>query len=351
MSSVICFGEALIDFLNVARFNTDIQENSSLMLSDYRQYPGGAPANAAVAVAKLGGNAYFAGQVGQDAFGDFLEQALKHYQVDTRFLLKHASAKTALAFVSLDETGERSFAFYRDNSADVLLTKNQVQQLLFTADKLEPAYIFHFCSNTLTSADIAQTTLYAVKQALQQQALISFDVNLRHNLWSTGKADIALVNQLVAQAHVLKFSKEELDYLSHGQQGQYISDCLSQQASLLVVTDGGNDINYYTAHSSGTIKPPTIKVVDTTAGGDGFVGGLLYGLSQLDLTLRVLVELIADESRLEGILHFACACGAYAVSKQGAFPALPNFNQVSDLLTTQPKEYGDPRNIFSKSTI
>ena len=121
----------------------------------------------------------FSGQVGSDSFGDFLEKALTYYQVDTHFLMRHSTAKTALAFVSLDEIGERSFAFYRDNSADVLLTPAQLQQSLFASKIIAQAYIFHFCSNTLTTNDIANTTLFAVKEARKQEALISFDVNLR----------------------------------------------------------------------------------------------------------------------------------------------------------------------------
>jgi fructokinase len=334
MKPVICFGEALIDFMNVSKYKSDIRADSYISINDYRQFPGGAPANAAVAVAKLGGKSYFSGQVGQDTFGDFLEQSLEHYQVDTQFLLRHASAKTALAFVSLDEEGERSFSFYRDMSADVLLTPTELQPTFFAIKKLAQPYIFHFCSNTLTTPDIAQTTLFAVKEARKQDAMISFDVNLRHNLWQTERANIDLVNQFVAQANVLKFSLEELTYLSKGQEQEYISQCLNQQASLVLVTDGANDISYYTASRSGSVYPPTVKAVDTTAGGDAFVGGLLFGLSQCDFTEKGLISLVNNEQYFLNLLQFACACGAYTVAKEGAFPALPNLEQVTDLLLT-----------------
>ena len=345
MKPVMCFGEALIDFINVSKYKSDIRSDSFLPLNDYRQFPGGAPANAAVAVAKLGGQAYFSGQVGQDSFGDFLEQALAHYQVDTRFLLRHASAKTALAFVSLDEEGERSFSFYRDMSADVLLTPTELQQTFFAIKQLEQPYIFHFCSNTLTTADIAKTTLFAVKEARKQNAMISFDVNLRHNLWSTGQADSDLVNQFVAQADVLKFSLDELVYLSLGQEQRYITRCLKQQASLVLVTDGANEIAYYTASHSGTVSPPATKAVDTTGGGDAFVGGLLFGLSQFDFTQQGLARLFNDEQCFLNLLQFASACGAYTVAKQGAFPALPNLVQVTDLLLTV--NQSDVANLFA----
>jgi len=184
MNPVICFGEALIDFLMI-----NVTPQEELHLPEFRQYPGGAPANAAVAVAKLGGNAKFAGQVGDDTFGQFLADSLQAYGVDTQFLERHPQAKTALAFVSLDHTGERSFSFYRDASADVIFNKDQILPSWFDNNAM-----IHFCSNTLTTDDIADCTKHLIAQAQQHQSFISFDVNLRHNLWPTGKADQQRVN-------------------------------------------------------------------------------------------------------------------------------------------------------------
>ena len=322
MKPVICFGEALIDFLNTGQQTVD-----TLTLSDYRQYPGGAPANAAVAVAKLGGNAFFAGQVGADMFGDFLLNALQTYSVDTRFLLQHPSAKTALAFVKLDADGERSFSFHRTDTADLIFKQSQVDTRWF-----EGRPMFHFCSNTLTTPAIAACTSHAVDQALQHQAIVSFDVNLRHNLWSDNKVDIATVNPLVHRAHIVKFSREELDYLAGNLAGNntqgYLNHCLTQGCRLLVVTNGAETIEYYTATNRGIIHPPVVEVVDTTAGGDAFVGGLLYALSQFDDPLSA----IDDQDILPVLLQCAAACGAHAVTQAGAFPALPDQHDAATLL-------------------
>jgi fructokinase len=122
MRQVVCFGEALIDFLH-----TGAQIQHDLSLNTYTQFPGGAPANAAVAVAKLGGTAAFSGQVGDDPFGQFIVQALNLYHVDTSFVTVHPTAKTALAFVFLDDTGERRFSFHRHQTADVVLNESQVK--------------------------------------------------------------------------------------------------------------------------------------------------------------------------------------------------------------------------------
>lgn len=310
MKPVICFGEALIDFLLV-----NATEQGPLSLPEFRQYPGGAPANAAVAVAKLGGDSRFAGQVGEDPFGHFLADALRTYGVDTRFLTKHPTAKTALAYVFLDEDGDRSFSFHRHETADVVFSQHQV-----TADWFSDQPILHFCSNTLTTKDIADCTDFIVKQAQTHGCLVSFDVNLRHNLWETGFADIARVNDLVMQSDIIKFSRDEFDFLAEGEPKAYLSQCLNGRAQLVVITDGAETIHYFTKNAQGKITPPTVKAVDTTAGGDGFIGGLLYAVSQLtDINAA-----FNDTKALETLLHFAATCGGCAVTQPGAFPALPD---------------------------
>jgi len=318
MGKVICFGEALIDFLQF-----DTQLSGPLSLNNYCQYPGGAPANASVAISKLGGQALFLGQVGDDAFGCFLEEALRTYHVDTRYLLKHQTAKTALAFVMLDEDGERSFSFYRDQSADVLFTPAQIPQHIFKAEDF-----VHFCSNTLTNVDITQTTQAVIDLAKKENMVVSFDVNLRHNLWPMGQADIALVNKFVNQANVLKFSKNELTYLSGEDETNYIDTLLANECQLLLVTNDGDAIEYFSQFHRGQVLPPKVNVVDTTAGGDAFSGGLLFQLSQSADWL----DILQNNKRLKALVQFSVACGAHTVTKAGAFPALPEYADVNDLL-------------------
>lgn len=305
---VLCFGEALIDFLT-----TGNSEDDGLKLPSFRQYPGGAPANAAVAVAKLGGDARFAGLVGNDKFGDFLAEALARYGVDISLLGRHDTAPTSLAFVHLDDTGERSFSFYRDGGADTLFDATTVDSNWF-----ENTSILHLCSNTLTTTQCAETTLEIAERAVTTGVTLCVDVNLRHNLWSQGKACKETVMRLVSKAHVLKFAKEELEYLAGKEATQFIDMLLSLGCRLVLVTDGGNPISAYANQRSLTLTPPKVKVADTTAGGDGFIGGLLYRISSCGLD-----ALLADETALKQALTFAIACGALAVSRPGAFPALP----------------------------
>ena len=329
MKKILCFGEALIDFLHIGA-----TRQGPLTLPEFRQYPGGAPANAAVAVARLGGQALFAGQVGQDPFGEFLADALIQYGVDTRFLLKHPQAKTALAFVMLDESGDRSFSFHRHDTADVILEKHQVHSDWFSGDS-----ILHFCSNTLTTRHIAECTSHIVDSARRAGNLVSFDVNLRHNLWASGEADRVLVNNLVTKSDLVKFSRDELEYLANGNCQDYIAHCLTEQCQLLLVTDGANRIDYFTANQQGSIQPPKVKAVDTTAGGDAFIGGFLYALGCFD----EITDVFADASELESLLLFATHCGAYAVTQPGAFPALPDLACIQARLA----EHGHPASAFN----
>lgn len=316
MKRVVCFGEAIIDFLNTGQGVEGI-----LSLNKFTQFPGGAPANAAVAVAKLGGDSLFAGQVGSDQFGRFLIDSLKIYGVDTRYICQHPTASTTLAFVFLDEHGERSFSFYRDRTADIIFTQEQVSENWFEGDAL-----FHFCSNTLTNTGIAKVTKHALKLARNNDALISFDVNLRHNLWASGKCDANVVNELVYQSDLVKFSSEEIDYLSDGDRTSYLAHCFDAGVSTVLITDGGKNVLCLTPSDSLEISPPFADVVDTTGGGDAFIGAVLFGLSRQDKPLNILRKL----NELKPIVEFAIYCGAFTVSKKGAFPALPTLEDVID---------------------
>ena len=316
MRRVVCFGEALIDFLNTGQELADGAPHNV-----FTQFPGGAPANAAVAAAKLGADAAFAGQVGSDPFGLFIIEALQRYGVDTRLTLVHPDAPTALAFVFLDDAGERSFSFRRDATADIVITKEQVGSDWFDGDP-----ILHFCSNTLTDSHIAGVTRHVVDQARSRGATISFDVNLRHNLWLDGVADKRAVNELVSQSDVAKFSTDELEFLCEGDRDAYLEAAFASGLGAALITDGPGDIEVITAQSSSTVSPPAVDAVDTTGGGDAFIGAVLYGLSLQD----DIAVFLANEAGLRSLVASASRCGAIAVSRKGAFPSFPTFDDVAD---------------------
>lgn len=315
MAYITCFGEALIDFLNNGH-----QMEGPIAIQNFRQFPGGAPANVAVAISKLGGAARFAGQIGSDHFGDFLIEALNTYEVDTSLVQQHPTAKTALAFVFLDEQGERSFEFFRNQTADMLLNRFDVKDQWFINSD-----IFHFCSNTLTDDDIADTTLFAIEKARKQGCLVSFDVNLRHNLWPDNKADIDRVKSCFAFTDLIKVSKEELDYLEPDGEIAFVKAAVEQGVKVVLITDGANPIKVIAKGIYSEITPPETDVVDTTAAGDAFTGGFLFALSEQD----DLKKALTNQETLEELTLFASRCGAFTVSKPGAFTALPSLDDIS----------------------
>jgi fructokinase len=322
LKPLLCFGEALIDFLQTGESSVD-----GLRIPEYRQFPGGAPANVAVAFARLGGQARFAGQVGDDPFGNFLESSLNQYGVDTRFLHRHPTAHTALAFVSLDSDGDRSFSFYRDRTADLLFSMDQVSD-----DWFVDGPVFHLCSNTLTNADIAAVTENALDRAGQAGCMISFDVNLRPGLWPAGKMDRLRCNSAARSANFIKFAKEEIQFLAGGDENRYVDALLAERARLVVVTNGGEPVEYFTRTHHGTAAIPAVDVVDTTAAGDAFTAAVIRGLC----SVSNLDRLVGDTKCVAALIEFAVQCGSLTTTRAGAFPSMPVFAEVKNFWTDMP---------------
>ena len=309
MREIVCFGELLIDFLCTSRSN-----DGQLQTNKFTQFPGGAPANVAVAVAKLGGKASFLGQIGNDHFGHFLLDALETYGVNTHMTSTHPSANTALAFIFLDDKGERRFSFRRERTADLLMEKSQISEHWFSEQP-----ILHFCSNTLTEQKIADLTVHILKIAYKKKSLISFDVNLRHQLWKDGAVDIDLVNSLVHKSHLVKCSRDELLFLARNDENAYLLQCMSAGVKALLITDGPKAISIHCHEGTAVIKPPVVKAIDTTGAGDAFMGAILFSLSQKSDP----IDHCKNLHKLCSPVDFAARCGAIAVTRPGATPAFP----------------------------
>jgi len=248
-NTIICFGEALIDFL--------ASPPTAGEARIFRQFAGGAPANAAVAVAKLGGRCEFVGMLGQDMFGDFLLKSLHEAGAGVRYVRRTASAKTALAFVSLDAHGERSFGFYRPPSADLLFRNADFDTACFAE-----AGVFHVCSNSLTDEDIATTTLSGMALARAGGALVSLDLNLRPALWPDATPSLPILWQALEAADLVKLAREELEYLKQGRHGDdEIVTRLLRTARLVLVTDGAAPMRWHTRERSGELAAFRVKAV------------------------------------------------------------------------------------------
>ena len=309
MMPVIAFGEALVDMLS-----SRLGDAGDGAAETFTPYAGGAPANVAVACARLGVPSRFLGMLGDDYFGDFLAAELAAHGVDTRGVVRTREARTALAFVSRDAAGERTFDFYRPPAADLLYRLEHLPAGIFA----EPA-IVHVCTNSLTEPEIADTTLAMAEMAAKSGSLVSVDANLRHNLWDAGSADISLVTELLDRAQLIKLSRDELDYLRADHPAvAWINERLARGVRLAVITDGPGKVEAFGAGQHLEVTPPSVQAVDTTAGGDAFIGGLLAMLAETAAD-----DWWHDSARLTGYLEVACRCGAHAVTRPGAYAALP----------------------------
>lgn len=324
MFDVVALGELLIDMIPVKR--------PSDLKPVYAVNPGGAPANVLAAVSKLGGTTAFIGKVGDDFFGHFLEAALKGCGIVTQGLSYTSEAKTALAFVHLDEKGDRSFSFYRDPGADTKLEQRDVNPGL-----IEQATIFHFGSLSMTDEPAESATIKAVKFAKSKGKKISFDPNWRPALWDRKAAKTKIVKGL-KYTDILKISEVELELLTGETNLNNGSKMLYDAGIKLVLTTlGPNGCHYRYVGGSGRLNTYDTKVVDTTGSGDAFTGGLLYRLSKLEKPIE---EMGRDE--LEEIVDFANATGALCASRMGAMPAMPSLSDIATCRNTIPKLIASP---------
>jgi len=318
MFSLLSYGEVLVDFLP-----------TSVNDSNYIPLAGGAPANVAVAYAKLGGRGYFAGGISEDNFGNILIKELENEGVSTAFVTRIAGKNTALVLVSLDSSGERNFNFYRHDTADMHYGKKQI-----AAINWQGIGIFHYCSNTLTNQSMSDNTLYAIDIAKTNHVLISFDVNLRQQLWHDLTLLSERVEACIKKSDIIKLSKDEADYLAKIKQvdvDDYIDFLLSLGAKLIVITDGENPVQVSCASFAITLSVPRIFPVDTTAAGDSFIAGFLYYLTQTvneNESTNALFSAIEQRDHVSSAVLFAAKCGAFTCQNKGAFTALPS---ISDL--------------------
>jgi fructokinase len=314
MFDVIACGELLIDFVSTQSGVTVGQAPG------FQKAPGGAPANVAVGVARLGYRTGFLGQVGDDDFGHFLADTVAEAGVDVGGLRFSPEARTALAFVSLRSDGERSFMFYRHPSADMLWRPEDVDRAYVAGTR-----IFHHGSISLINEPSRSATLAAVEFARAGGALISYDPNLRLALWPSPGAARAGMLAAWPFADLIKVSEEELEFLTGNANIEAAARSLwSDRLKLLVVTLGPAGCMYFTPEANGAVPGFAVHPVDTTGAGDGFVAGLFAGLLDCGLTW--------DAADLQRALRLGNAVGALATTQKGAIPALPTRERVEAFL-------------------
>lgn len=313
---IAALGELLIDF---TPSGTSAQGGAM-----FERNPGGAPANVLAAAAKLGLSTAFIGKVGQDPFGYFLKDTLIRQGIDTEGLIFTKEANTTLAFVHLDEKGERSFSFYRSPGADMLLTEHELK-----GDIIENSIVFHFGSVSMTHEPARTATLKAAEMARDAGKLVSYDPNLRPPLWASLKEAKNVIQKGLPYTDILKISEEELEFLCDTGNLEAGSELLYKKYGIpiILITLGPDGCFYRRQELTGRCPGYKAKAVDTTGAGDAFLGGFLYKFLS---SRRQISEL--DEEAVTEAVSFANAMGALTVTRKGAIPAIPSLEEVNKLI-------------------
>lgn len=312
---VLCLGELLIDFTPAPG-------------GLFRANPGGAPANVAVQLSRLGLSSAFMGKVGQDAFGQMLKECLDREGVSTAGLVLDPQHPTTLAFVHLDERGERSFSFYRNGGADTQLRPEELR-----TDLIDGCTALHFGSLSMTDEPSRAATLSAVIAAGERGKLISCDPNWRPLLWPSREEGIRQMRACVSLSDAVKVSEEELMLLTGSEDvPEGIRRLRELGPELVAVTLGAGGCEV--SNGKAAIRRPAFPVsaMDTTGCGDSFWGALLSRLLAMGCRHRADLVSLTDSDLME-LARFASASGAICATRSGAIPALPDAGEVRAFLS------------------
>ena len=303
--SIVCFGEVLIDMIST---NTGNLMNSKGFLKKF----GGAPANTAADLAKLGVPVRFMGKVGDDPFGHFLKGTLDENGVGTDSLILSKTEKTTLAFVSLTDSGERDFTFYKGahksiSSSEVNLPEN--------------TFLLHFGSLTQTNETANKATHKLIDQARAINAIISYDPNIRKSLWGDLNRAKKTILDTAKKVDILKINEDEARILSGKEDiGEAGNALFTNNLEALFITLGKDGCYYKTKEFEGFVPIPIkVKVVDTTGAGDAFNAGYIFAIHD---SRKRISQMTKDE--LESGLKIANIIGALTTTKKGAIDACPS---------------------------
>lgn len=315
--SIVCQGELLLDFVAVGI------DQSIEVATTFQKAPGGAPANVAVGVSRLGVSAGFVGKVSDDAFGRFLRETLVADRVDVRGLVVDPRARTPLAFVGPEPGGDRTWIFYHRGLADTTLRPDEIDLELVSR-----ARVFHFGSVGLAAEPGRSATLAAARAAADRGSIVSFDPNVRLELWDSAEEARHWILEALPLAEVLKVSGDEAAFLTESDEPGSAAAALQRAGPPLVVVTLGRAGAYLRGGSNqATVPGFDVDAVDATGAGDAFVAGLLARLVEGDewpgqRALRELVDAV----------RFANAAAALSTTQVGAIPSLPRREAVEALL-------------------
>lgn len=312
---VTALGELLVDFTE----NGMSEQGNPLLEAN----PGGAPCNVLSMLQNLGKRTAFIGKVGADAFGQMLIQTVKERGIDTENLVTDEEVHTTLAFVHTAEDGDRSFSFYRNPGADMMLKWDEVKQEILADTK-----IFHFGTLSMTDEGIEAVTKKAVQKAKEMGAIISFDPNLRPPLWSNLEDAKSRMWYGISQCDILKISDDEIEFLTGTDDIDKGVRIIMEHShpSLICATMGKHGSKAY-YNGKTVFGEPFLRedTIETTGAGDTFMACVINSV------LENGIDSLTDKD-LQDMLEFANAASSIITTRKGALKVMPKKNEIIEVI-------------------
>ena len=300
---LLCIGEILADMIGE-------EKNETIT---YERKAGGAPFNVACALKKFGRDVKFVGSVGDDLIGSFLINYAKNFGMDTTYIHQNKERNTTLAFVELNEAGERSFCFYRKNTADYCMPK-------VDDELIKAANIVCIGSLMLADSECVEYALDVIDRAHSFGKTVAFDVNYRTDIYRDKESAIKTYKRILSVADIVKFSEDEVETF-----GEDYVDSLSDKLTLITLGKDGSEWRY--KGNTNRVPTITVKPVDTTGAGDAFFAGALSVLDK-NVGAPLTDELLNDA------LRFGNVAGALNTTGRGAIDNLPDLDTVNKYLNS-----------------
>ncbi len=311
---VICLGEILFDCL------ADDLGKSLNQVTSWTAYPGGAPANTACALVKLGTSSAFIGCVGQDSLGESLIQILQTERVDVSGVQRNSKFPTRQVYVLRQANGDRDFAGFSSSQpsafADAYLQGQNLPEILF----LEAEYLV-IGTLELAYSQTRQAVFRALELAERYHLKIVLDVNRRPMFWENEAEAKSLIAKLWPYVDFVKLTKEEAEWLFGKTDAGAISYHLGSIEGVLI-SDGEREVSYCLSDNEGRVQPFSLQVIDTTGAGDAFTAGFIHQLCQHGISS------LSDRELAKNIVIYACAVGGLTATKPGAISAQPTAKEV-----------------------
>lgn len=319
--SVICLGETLIDLL-ANQLGVPLED-----VTDWTPYPGGAPANVACGLVKLGTPTTLISCLGKDDVGTSLAKLLTEIGINSAGLQYHTTAPTRQIYVTRSIDGDRTFAGFinqipSDEFADAFLDAHQITESLFSQAKL-----LAIGTISLANPISYQATDRALELAHKYQLQIFVDVNWRSMFWDDRDRAKSIIHQVLTQADFIKMSDDEAQWLFESIEPQLIRNRLPNSQGVLI-TAGAKGCYYSLAHQTGFVPAFNVPAIDTTGAGDSFVAACIHQLCQQG------IEAIQNSETATDLIKYASAAGAITTLKPGAIDAQPTHAEVVQFLST-----------------